>query len=84
MHLVYNYRFGQVRQEENILLLYLIHAYACYKHFTDEDIINHLTKWVLKNGAVPPQFDWSNKQNRKQHLLRVVPNAAVAVQPTAV
>jgi len=28
MHLVYNCRFGQVRQEENILLLCLIHAYV--------------------------------------------------------
>ena len=54
----------------------------CCKHFTDEDISSHPTKWVLKNGAVPSQFDWSNKQNRKRQLLRVVPNAAVAVQPT--
>jgi len=53
-------------------------------HFIDKDIISHPTKWVLKNGAVPLQFDWSNKQNRKQQLLRVVPKAAVAVQPTAV
>jgi len=28
MHLVYNCRFGQVRQEENILLLRLFHAYV--------------------------------------------------------
>jgi len=55
----------------------------CYKHFTDEDIINHPSKWVLKNG-VPLQFDWSNKQNRKRQFLRVVPNAAMAVQPNAV
>jgi len=27
MHLVYNCRFGQVRKEENILRLCLIHAY---------------------------------------------------------
>jgi len=37
-----------------------------------------------KNGAVPSQFDWSNKKNRIQQLLRVVPNVAVAIQPTAV
>jgi len=28
MHLVYNCRFGQVRQEENIFLLCLIDAYV--------------------------------------------------------
>jgi len=83
MHLVYNCRFGQVRQEENILLICLFHC-ICSKHFTDADVTSHPTKWVLKNGPVPSQFDWSNKQNRKQHLLRVVPNAAVAVQPTAI
>jgi len=60
------------------------HSCICCKHFTDEDIVSHPTKWVLKNGAVPSQFDWSNKQNRKWQLLRVVPNAAVAVQPTVV
>ena len=48
----------------------------CYKHFTDEDIVSHPMKWVLKNGAVLLQFDWSNKQNRKWQLLTVVPNAA--------
>ena len=72
---------SQTGREHFTLISY---SCICSKHFTDVDIISHPTKWVLKNKAVPSQFDWRNKQNLKQQLLRVVPNAVVAVQPIVV
>jgi len=70
MHLFYNCRFGQVRQEENILLLCLIHAQR-WATATLKKASLPLSLFAENNSSATPPITEQNSSELSLPLLLV-------------